>query len=593
MRPRRIFASLSRRIQRFLPDILAYGFFIALAVWTCGRLWADPYNQISGHLPTDHIWFQWLLTHGAHSVAHLENPLFSTQMNAPNGVNMMANTSVLAVSLPLAPITLWLGPQISYVLYLTLALAGSAAAAYYVLSRHLVNSRLAAFIGGGFFGFAPGIVHHASGQPNFVSNFLLPFIVLRVFKLRERDRIVRNGIILGLLVACQVFINEELLLLTAVSSVVAVAVYYGILRRPEAKLAFQPFLKSGLIAVAVALPLVTYPVWFQFCGPQSYRGIPSAFADSGEDIMAYFTFARDTLAGSAAVEKTIGVTEQNSWFGLPLMALLPCLVLLTWRRSVVTRMATVVGAIFAVLALGPTVRFNGDYTPYSGPWKLFNGIPMLEFMVASRMTYVVIACVAVLLAIACDLIPKLRIKKQTPVSVAVVWYLLIAVALVPIIPKPIPATHTLNVPAFITYGSWRPYVDNEHSMVTVPMPSNVQGLKSLLWQAVSEQEYKTPRGYFLGPNVNGTGMFGAPHRPTSLLSYRVETAGNPVITAKERSNAVEDLRYWRAAIIVLDETDDRADALRQFVTKLIGIEPIRTEGVWLWDVRPIVDGVNR
>jgi hypothetical protein len=38
-------------------------------------------------------------------------------------VNMMANTSVLAVSLPLTPVTLLFGPHVSFNLFLTLALA--------------------------------------------------------------------------------------------------------------------------------------------------------------------------------------------------------------------------------------------------------------------------------------------------------------------------------------------------------------------------------------------------------------------------------------------------------------------------------------
>jgi len=62
-------------------------------------------------------------------------------------------------------------------------------------------------VAGSFVGFAPGIVHHANGQANFLTNFLLPFIILRVMKLAEDGRWLRNGIYLGLLVAYQVFLN--------------------------------------------------------------------------------------------------------------------------------------------------------------------------------------------------------------------------------------------------------------------------------------------------------------------------------------------------------------------------------------------------
>lgn len=187
---------------------------------------------MSSHLPTDHSWFEWLFTHGAYSVRHLENPLFTTRQNAPLGVNMMANTSLLGVTLPLAPLTMLLGPQVMYALYLGGALAATAATSYWMLSRHLVRSRAAAFLGGAFLGFAPGVVHHANGQPNFVSNFLLPLIVVRVLRLGEAGRWRRNGVVLGLLVAYQIFINEEMLLLTALACLVVVLAYA--VQRPAA-----------------------------------------------------------------------------------------------------------------------------------------------------------------------------------------------------------------------------------------------------------------------------------------------------------------------------------------------------------------------
>ncbi|MEV4810311.1 hypothetical protein AB0J96_10755, partial [Micromonospora avicenniae] len=188
-------------------DLMALGAYVLLGVLVCLNYWGDLQGRVSSHLPTDHSWFEWLFAHGAYSVRHLENPLFTVRQNAPLGVNMMANTSLLGVTLPLAPMTMLLGPQVMYALYLGGALAATAATSYWVLSRHLVRSRAAAFVGGAFLGFAPGIVHHANGQPNFVSNFLLPLIVSRVLRLGEPGRWRRNGLALGLLVAYQIFIN--------------------------------------------------------------------------------------------------------------------------------------------------------------------------------------------------------------------------------------------------------------------------------------------------------------------------------------------------------------------------------------------------
>jgi hypothetical protein len=581
-------------IRRRLGDLTCYAFFLVLAIWTDLRVWRDPYHRISGHLPTDNIQFEWFLSHSAYTVSHLSNPLFNTQMNAPHGVNMMANTSVLGVGIPLAPITILFGPAISYLVFLTLALAGSAATAYYVLSRYVVSSRAAAFIGGGFFGFAPGIIHHANGQPNFVADFLLPLIVLRVFRLGEPGKAVRNGITLGLLMVWQIFINEELLLLTAVGSVVAIALYSLFCWRDSLRKA-KTFVLAGLIAVGCAVPLAIYPIWFQFRGPQSYHGIQSLFLDWGEDVTSYFTFSRDTLAGSAGPEKIIGMTEQNTWFGAPLMVLILLMIVLTWRRSVIVRIATLVGFGFAILASGPQLRVDTKITDITMPWRYFRHVPLVQFMYPSRWSYVVIGAVTVLLAAATDILIKADLEiPSLPVRFRTAWWIAVAVALIPIVPKPMPTVLAPNVPHFMTSGGWRPYADDRHTMVTVPAPGNVIGLKAMLWSAASLQEVKMVRGYFLGPNAQGVGDFGTEHRHLSLFMEYIYK-GDPLKSSWDQIKAwtVEDLRYWNAAIMVLDVTEHNATQLREFITQATGITPSLSDGVWVWDVRPIVDRTNR
>jgi hypothetical protein len=583
---------LPPRLQRRLPDLGAFAAYLLLALWIAARLWRDPYRRVSAHLPNDHIQFEWWLTHSAYSLVHLHNPFLSDQLNVPYGVNMIANTSVLGVGLPLAPVTLLFGPQVSYEVWVTLALALSALTCYYVFSRHLVRSRLAAAVGAGFFGFAPGIVHHANGQPNFVSNFLLPLIVLRVAKLREPGRVIRNAVILALLVCWQLFINEELLILTAAGSV-AMVLCYAVMRPAAARQAARPFLLGSLLSVGIALPLLAYPIWFQFAGPQHYHGIPNVFTNWGEDVTAYFTFARDTLAGNFAVEQTIGRTEQNSWFGAPLVFLILIMVFLLWKRSRPARIAVIVGTVFAVLALGPYVRFNGKERSVPGPWQFLENVPLIRFMYPSRLVYVVIAGVAVLLAVACDTLPRLELR-GSPLRFRSMWAIAVAVALVPIIPKPLPTVSAPDVPAFISQGTWKRYVDSRHSLVTVPLPSNTVGLKAVLWNVVAMQEYAIPRGYFLGPDERGVGKFGAPHAKTDDLIFGITTTGKlPEITDRERENARADLWRWRAAIVVLDPMEAREQQLWLAVTDLTGITPRYVDGVWVWDVRPLVDGPTR
>ncbi|MFG2055120.1 hypothetical protein ACGFI9_13905 [Micromonospora sp. NPDC048930] len=583
-------------------DVLALAAYVVLGVLVCLNYWGDVQHRVSSHLPTDHSWFEWLFAHGAYSVRHLENPLFTARQNAPYGVNMMANTSMLGVTLPLAPLTLLLGPQVMYALYLGAALSATAATSYWMLSRHLVRSRGAAFVGGAFLGFAPGIVHHANGQPNFVSNFLLPLIVVRVLRLGEPGRRLRNGIALGLLVAYQIFINEEMLLLTALACLVVVLAY--VVQRPRA--AWRQagtFLAAMGVGGGVALLLTAYPIWYQFNGPQSYRGLQGGIFHSwGEDLMAFVTFARDTVAGDEAVEKTIGLTEQNSWFGWPLVLVALVALVLLVRRSLPARIVAVLVVVFTVAAIGPTVRFDGLETTVAGPWAYVpDNLPLVEMMMPTRLTLVVAGAVGVLLALAWNALavggrppvpaPRAAVEAAPPPAARPrrrwlrgIGYAAIVAALLPLLPRPLPAQQIDPPPRFITAGTWRPYVPEGRTLVPVPIPSNVHGLPTLRWSALTGLAFPIPAGYFIGPNENGEGVFGAPNRPTSTLIYSTMDAGTvPAITEENRRQALEDLRFWKASVVVLGANPSEG-VLRQLMTALLG-PPQRVDDVWLWDVR--------
>jgi hypothetical protein len=61
------------------------------------------------------------------------------------------------------------------------------------------------------------------------------------------------------------------------------------------------------------------------------------------------------------------------------------------------------------------------------------------------------------------------------------------------------------------------------------------------------------------------------------------------VTATDRRNAVADLRYWRAAVVILAPGRNEA-LLRRTTSELLGFQPTWVNGVWLWDVRKIAEG---
>src|ERR1700716_1080279 len=90
----------------------------------------------------------------ADALRHGHSPLITTAIQAPGGVNLMWNTSLMLPGIVLTPLTLLAGP---YAAYDVLIIAGpvlSAWAAFAALQR-LVASRRAAWVAGLVYGFSP------------------------------------------------------------------------------------------------------------------------------------------------------------------------------------------------------------------------------------------------------------------------------------------------------------------------------------------------------------------------------------------------------------------------------------------------------
>ncbi|MBM2615369.1 DUF2029 domain-containing protein [Actinoplanes sp. LDG1-06] len=570
-----------RRSRADLWALLNYG---VLAVLVTIQLWRDPNGRVLASNDDDHGVFLFMLAHGERVLFHGDNPFFTDRLNVPDGVNMMANTSVLALSLPLAPLTHWLGAGVSVAFLITLGLAGTAAAWYWVLSRHLVQSRVAAWVGGLWCGFAPTMVSHANGHVNFVSQWVLPFIVWQVLRLREPGRAVRSGVILGLLIVVQVFINEESLLFTALGLGIFV-IAYAVMAPARAKRDARQMIAGLGVAALVSLTLLAYPLHFQFAGRGNYHGQPFAPDEYATDLASIVGFARQSLAGNAELTRTMSVsgTEDNMFFGPVGFAMIVASVVVLWR-SVAARATAIAALVLLVVSMGPTLKVFGADTGIPLPFGLVSHVPIIDLVSVTRFAMVPATLAGVLLALATD-----RLREFTPRGRRL-WQVGLVLALVPLAPKPLPVVDAGPLPPFIAQGTWRQYVPDDRSLVTVPLPEVTTGRTGMRWAALTHLEYRSPRGYFMGPvnpPLDDTGSWNAPRRFTSDLLWRVREFGErPQLSESDKARITQDLIFWRAAVVVLVPGSRNEGPLLDTLTAALG-RPQEVGGVRLWDVRSL------
>jgi hypothetical protein len=556
--------------------------YVAGGFWVFAREWRDVSHRLVGD-GVDHQLFVWFLAEAARSVTSWQNPLFSDRLNVPNGINLMANTSVLGLGIPMAPVTLLFGPLVTYAVLAIFSLAGTAAGWYYVFSRRLVRSKVAAAVGGAFCGFAPGMIAHAPGHLHVIAQFVLPFIVLFVLRLADpMSHTVRDGVLLGLLIAYQVFISEEMLLLTAFGCAGIVGAF-AVIRPVEAWRRAWPLAKGLGMAAAVAGVLLAYPLWFQFAGPQHPGAPPFDASRFVSDVAAYVTFPSLSLAGDTvgAQRYAINTGEENAFFGWPLT-----LIAVTgsvWiRRSIVIRVLALAGLVLVALSLGDRVVVAGHNTGIPGLFRLIGWLPLVEMALPTRFSLVVVPIVGALLALVAD---RSLAARGGPLPTRLLLAGTLAVALVPLLPTPVPAFNPPDIPRFIAASTWRTYVPDGGTLVPVPLPRS-SDLTGVRWAALSGVGFAVPRGYFIGPDGSTPprGVFDPPPRPTSQLLRRVATTGRmPTVTDATRRAAWQDLAYWRAAVVVLPP---QRHAAPLYATLVLLLGPGRwIDGCWIWDVR--------
>ncbi|MGH3283417.1 MAG: hypothetical protein ACRDPD_01810 [Streptosporangiaceae bacterium] len=568
-----------RPADRIVPrwaDCAAVGFYLAVALWMTSGLWRHVNALALVNGGSDVTFFEWALVHATRIFTHGENPLFTTQLNGPNGVNLMANTGLLGLTVPLVPVTVLFGPAVAFTVMLTGGLAATAWAWYHVLSRHIVGHWPAAFVGGLFAGFAPGMVSQVNGHPDLVNQFLIPFIIWRAISMRT----ARDGVVLGLLVTWQAFLDEESLFQTGLA-VVVFALAYAVFRPAEVRARVRPFLAGLWPAVVTAGVLLAYPLWFQFFGPQSYRGLPETVLGYGTDVRAFGAFSQSSLVRHGVSHSSYGgPPEENTFFGAPLLIATAVIVAWLWRRRVAVRALSAVALVFAVLSLGRTVVAGGHTVLPHGPMSVLDHLPLFDSVVPTRFGLALIPVMAILLAFsvraaatACD------------VRVRYGWAAVLVAALLPIAPTPVLAGPAAPVPGFFTSGQWSQYVPDGQSVLSGDPSGGSASFTAMGWDNATGQGYRMVGGYFLAPDEHGRGTYGAPDLPTTvLLTGIARYGGTRQVNAAQRAAFRTDLRYWRTAIVVLSPYAPHHDELRYALNQLTGQPARQVQGVLLWDV---------
>jgi hypothetical protein len=395
--------SSAPRFSRRNSLFLAAGAYLLLSVVVWWNVWSSDPKVTTTCGCGDNSFYAWFLEWPVYAFSHGLNPFYSTSMGFPHGVNLLANTSQLALGVALAPITWAFGSVASLNVALTLSPMLSALAMF-VLLRRWVSWMPAAFAGGLIYGFSPFVLNNlTSSWLNLGMAAIPPLIVVCLDELlvRQRWRPIVTGLLLGLLLAVQFFIGTEILVLTVITAAIGVilVVAYAALRYPLVLRANARYAAVALGAAAITtLLLLAYPAWFAVDGPAHFGSLiwGASLSSVGTTPKAFVVSTKPGYLASAFGNTAfgyLGPIPSEQYFGFGLAAVLIG-GFAAWRRD---RRLWLFGAMFVI-----TIVLSLGVKNYPSPWALFAKLTFLDNIEPSRFVLFSYLAAAVMLGIIVD-----------------------------------------------------------------------------------------------------------------------------------------------------------------------------------------------
>ncbi|MFC7763987.1 hypothetical protein ACFQY4_42765 [Catellatospora bangladeshensis] len=115
-----------------------------------------------------------------------------------------------------------------------------------------------------------------------------------------------------------------------------------------------------------------------------------------------------------------------------------------------------------------------------------------------RFGLVLLPVVGALVALTVEVVARLPRQSAQGLPLRRLAYALVGLALVPLLPLPLPTHRGPAVPRFVTEGTWRAYVPAGRTLVTVPLTSNEHS-EGMRWWAQSGAGFSFPGGTSSAP----------------------------------------------------------------------------------------------
>jgi hypothetical protein len=581
----------------------ATGLYLVMSIGLWWGVWTTHPSTVTTCGCGDAARFLWFFQWPAFAFTNGHSLWFSPWLFHPGGINLLNDTSVLALSIILTPVTLLFGPVASMNVALTLAPVLSALAMLMLLRRWVAWTPAAVF-GGLVYGFSPFLITElAYNQLNIGFLAIPPLLVLALDELLVRQR--RSPYLMGAavagLVVVQFFVSTEVLLITAIAAVAVVVLALGWAAagksadwRPKAGHA----LRGSATALAVSVAVLAYPAWYLLQGPAHLTGpiwSNGAIDQFGNSFTSFWNPSDSAPLASQMLR--FGGYQGAPMPGLGYLGAGVIVVAVVgaviWRHDRRILLFAGLGVVATALSLGPGF---GHWVP----WSAVEHLAWVGNIVEIRFSLVSSLCLAVVVTVVID---KSRTwvstRREDPTS-AWSWFRGTSVATVTVavigVASLIPSVVALwsNLPLTtraVVLPDWYQHVGAHlpPGQVVLSYPAPFAGVQSsMAWQAVNHMSYAMAGGG--GPEgvANRAGSAEAGFEVLFGASLALGPAPGP--SAANLEAIRQALAVWQVTMVVVpdqaalpsyDQGRSPAYAVG-LMTAALGRPPRYDHSAWVW-----------
>lgn len=585
---------IPRWLVRTATQLGVIGVFTVPAVVLWWRAWsggASSTVRCSCLDPGQQVWF---VAWPAYALRHGLNPLATTWLWPPHGVDLLANASATLVGVVLAPVTWAFGPFASTTVALTLA-PGLSAWGCWLACRRFVAWPPAWWIAGALFGYSPFVVQSVA-QGHLSGGLLVipPLVVVMLHEIlvRRQRPAAWCGVALGVLMGLQFFISQEVLTITVLTGGVAVVV--AALAAPRRAAAAFPYATRAFAVAAVVTGVVLgAPVWYSVAGPEAIKGA----VWSGEQIFATSTVYqlwdpgsyRSALA-SFPIGAVVGPPLEFVGIGVLVAGVLSLVVA---RRQRVVWVVTVVALVMTVCSWGggmflsPHLVVGGAWLPWPRVWHR----PVFDDILPIHFAAVVDLALAVLVAIGLGAARSWAVWRRVPAVGRALVLGGVALAML------VPMWWTYGAPLVVEKVAVPPWyataartVPVGSVVVSYPFPASASVTSQpMVWQAADGLRFRLAGGYVKVPGprqgVIGLGPPGSATRTLDTLTMESAAAARSfALTAGQVGNLRSALKDWGTSYIVVTDTGSAPVEAAAVFTAATATVPRISHRAWVWSL---------